>query len=203
MAKSDLSKELQELYFPSEKEPVTVRVPRMNFLKVDGTGDPNTSKDYVEAIGCLYTVAYTLKFMLKKGSKERSHVVMPLEGLWWADDADDFLKARKGNWKWTAMIMEPAFVTTEIFQKARDEAKRKKNPPGLEKLRFEEFDEGLSAQIMYVGPYADEGPTIQRLHKHIRSEGLDLRGKHHEIYISDPRRTVPQKRKTVIRQPMK
>jgi hypothetical protein len=202
MAKSDLSKELQELYFPSDKHFVTVKVPKMNFLKVDGMGDPNTSKDYIEAIGGLYTVAYTMKFMFTKGSKERSHVVMPLEGLWYAS-AQDFLKGNKGNWKWTAMLMQPEFVTSEIFEKARNEAKRKKNPPGLEKLRFEEFDEGLSAQILYLGPYADEGPTIQRLHEYIHAEGHDARGGHHEIYLSDPNRTAPQKLKTVIRQPMK
>lgn len=202
MAKADLSKALQELYFPPTDKPVAVDVPAMNFVMVDGIGDPNVSKDFQEALGALYTVAYTMKFMFKKGSKERSHVVMPLEALWWKDDMEDFFKADKSTWQWTAMIMQPEFVSEDLYKKARDEAKRKKNPPGLEKLRFGMFEEGISAQIMHIGPYSAEKPNIEKLHKFIYDSGHKLRGKHHEIYLSDPRRSKPEKFKTVIRQPM-
>jgi hypothetical protein len=202
MAKGGLSKALQELYFPPMDKPVAVDVPAMNFVMVDGVGDPNTSKDFQEALGALYTVAYTMKFMFKKGSKERSHVVMPLEALWWKDDMEDFFKADKSTWQWTAMIMQPEFVTEDLYKKAREEAKRKKNPPGLEKLRFERFEEGISAQIMHIGPYSAERPNIEKVHKFIYDSGHKLRGKHHEIYLGDPRRAKPEKFKTVIRQPM-
>lgn len=170
---------------------------------LDGQGDPNTSQDYQDAIQAIYSVSYTLKFKLKKGPPPRDYVVMPLEGLWWADDMDDFLLGNKDQWKWTAMLMQPEYVTKEHFLEASEEAGEKKDLPALPKMRFEEYDEGLSAQIMYIGPFADEGPTIVKLHKFIEDEGHELRGKHHEIYLSDPRRTKPERLRTVIRQPVK
>lgn len=203
MAKKDLSKEMQELYFPPSKEPVTVTVPRMKFLRVDGRGDPNTSEDYRRAIGALYSLSYTMKFMLKFSKSKTEHIVMPLESLWWTDRGTDFFSAEKKTWNWTAMIAQPDHVTEDLVEKARVEIKRKKKDvPGLEKVRLDEFEEGLSAEILHIGPWAEERSTIERLHKYILDGGHKLRGKHHEIYMSDPRRVKPEKLKTVVRQPM-
>jgi hypothetical protein len=206
MAKKDLSKKLQELYFPSAKEPVLVKVPKMSYLMVDGHGDPNTSKDYMNAIGALYSVAYTAKFTLKKSAKGKDFIVMPLESLWWSDDPADFLKGVKGKWNWTAMIMVPKHVTKKVVDDTIVQLKKKgkdKELPGLPKLRLEEFEEGLSAQMMHIGPYSEERPNIEKLHRLILESGHKIVGKHHEIYLGDPRRTKPEKLKTVIRQPMK
>lgn len=206
MAKKDLSKELQSLYFPGSKEPVIVNVPKMRFLMVDGKGDPNTSKDYGEAIGALYSVAYTAKFTLKKKAKEKDFGVMPLESLWWAPDQDDFLKMRKGNWYWKAMIMVPQQVTEDVVLDAIEQLHKRgkdKELPALKKLKLKEFDEGLSVQIMHIGPYSAERPTIERLRAFIKESGHKLHGKHHEIYLSNPGRTKPEKLKTVVREPMR
>jgi hypothetical protein len=201
MPKLDLKKELKHLYFPSATEPVIVDVPTMNFLMVDGEGDPNTSEEFQDVCTVLYGVSYTLKFMLKK-AKKQDYVVMPLEGLWWADDMADFMGLNKDKWKWTLMIAQPDFVTAEQVDEAMKELDRRKNPPALPRLRFESYDEGMAAQILHIGPYAEEGPTIEKLHQFIRESGHEPRGKHHEIYMSDPRRTAPEKLKTVIRQPV-
>lgn len=200
MAKKDLSKELQALYFPSPREPVLVDVPPLQFAMVDGQGDPNSSKAYAEAIGVLYGVSYTAKFTAKK-VKKSPWVVMPLETLWWSEDQEDFLKARKDRWSWTAMIMQPEGMTRELFEASVGQLKERKNPPGLSKVRLERFHEGHCAQMMHIGPYSGERPNIERLHTFIRDHGYKLAGKHHEIYMSDPRRTAPEKLKTVIRQP--
>jgi hypothetical protein len=198
----DLKKTLKALYNPPSNKITAADVPPMNFLMVDGAGDPNTSQEFRDAIEALYGVAYTLKFMLKKRGGFPEFTVMPLEGLWWADDMGTFVIGGKDLWKWTLMIAQPDFVTEELFREAAAELARKKNPAALPKARFESFREGFSAQTMFIGPYADEGPAIQRLHEFIRSSGRSLRGKHHEIYLSDPRRTAPEKMRTIIRQPM-
>ncbi len=139
----------------------------------------------------------------KYGKKKIDYPVMALEGLWWMDDMREFSPDRKDEWKWTAMIMQPDCVTPELVELACADLIEKKNPAAAPKIRFESYHEGLSAQILYFGPYADEGPTIQRLHDFIHESGHQLRGKHHEIYLGNPRRVAPEKLKTVIRQPMK
>ena len=197
----DLKKTLKPFYSASASKPVLLVVPAMNALMVDGQGSPEAPA-YQEAVGSLYSVAYTLKFAFKK-DKAVDYPVMALESLWWADDISDFMEGRTQNWKWTALIMQPDIITPELVELARADLIKKKNPAAASKIRFESYHEGLSAQIMYFGPYADEGPTIQRLHDFIHESGHQLRGKHHEIYLSDPRRTAPEKLKTVIRQPMK
>jgi len=200
MAKKDLSKNMQELCFPPADEPVSVDVPEMGFLMVDGQGDPNTSKDYQDAIGALYSVSFTIKFTLKKKDKKRDFAVMPLESLWWSDREEDFLEGRKDVWKWTAMIVLPDHVKKEDIDDAVAQLKKKgKDLPALAKLRFERWREGISAQIMHIGPYSAERPNIERLRKYIAEGGHKVRGKHHEIYLGDPRRTKPEKLKTVIR----
>ena len=200
MGKIDFKKELRHLYNPSVKEIVVVDVPRMSFLMVDGQGDPNTSQEYKDAVEALYALAYALKFMVKKGKAGIDYAVMPLEGLWWADDMTQFRAENKHIWKWTAMIMQPEYVSEDLFNLALERVEKKKKLPALSKTRFESLQEGLSAQIMHIGPYSAEGPTIERLHAFAKEKGCRLRGKHHEIYLSDPRRSAPEKMKTVIRQ---
>ncbi|MBU2809131.1 hypothetical protein HF285_12925 [Acidithiobacillus ferrooxidans F221] len=198
----DLKKELRQLYQPSAKEVCEVQVPPMIFLMIDGEGDPNTAQGYAEAVEALFSVSYTIKFMVKKGTLATDYGVMPLEGLWWADDMSSFSANDKSKWKWTMMIMQPAFVTKEIIGNAIAEVKRKKDPPALAKLRIEKFVEGRCAQILHIGPFSEEGPTIERVHQYIDARGK-LTGKHHEIYLSDIRKADPTKWKTIIRQPMK
>lgn len=202
MEKVDFKKKLKNLYSASVKEAAVVEVPGMNFLMVDGKGDPNTSKDFKEAIEALYPVSYTLKFMIKKGKIAVDYGVMPLEGLWWVDDMSKF-SLDKNLWKWTVMIMQPEYITEDLVKEALKQVEKKKNPPALSKIRFENFNEGLSAQIMHIGPYSAEGPNIEKLHKFIKGKGYKLRGKHHEIYLSDARKAAPEKMKTIIRQPVK
>lgn len=202
MSKIDLKKELKELYFPSVKEVTVVDVPPMNFLMIDGRGDPNTAQEYKDAIEALYAISYTLKFMIKKRTPQQDYTVMPLESLWWTDDMTQLSLEDKGSWRWTAMIMQPEFVTEDLVAQAREEVAGKKDLPALSKLRFERFHAGLAAQIMHIGSYSAEGPTIERLHSFIKGQGYELRGKHHEIYLSDPRRVAPERLKTVIRQPI-
>ena len=202
MTQIDLRKELKHLYNPSAKEVTIVEVPRMNFLMIDGQGDPNTSQEYKDAVEALFSLSYTLKFMTKK-TNAVDYAVMPLEGLWWVDDMSRFSAKNKNAWKWTSMIMQPEQITKDSVAKALEEIKKKKKLPALSRIRFESFHEGKSAQILYIGPFSDEGPTIQKIHEIIRKNEGTLEGKHHEIYLSDPRKVAPERMKTILRQPMK
>ena len=200
MEKIDLKKEYKQLYQPSSREVVRVDVPELNFLMVDGEGDPNTNQSYQEAVEVLFGVSYALKFMVKKGSQAIDYGVMPLEGLWWAEDMSVFTAGDKNNWLWTMMIMQPNYVSKEMVAKAMQDVGKKKNPAALSKLRFETFTEGKAAQIMHIGPFTEEGPTVEKVHQFIDSIGKRS-GKHHEIYLTDIRKADPAKWKTVIRQP--
>ena len=204
MKKIDLKKEQKYLYSPSAKEVTLVEVPTMNFLLADGAGNPNTAPAFHEAVEALYGLSYALKFMVKKG-QGIDYAVLPLEGLWWAEDMEAFNPERleKDRWQWTLMIRQSEPVTPELFGQAREQVKKKKSLPYLSRVRWENLQEGLSAQILYVGPFAEEHATIQRIHTFVRDQGCRLAGKHHEIYLSDPRKTAPEKLKTVIRQPVK
>lgn len=201
MSKIDYKKELRHLYHAPTKEPVVVDVPPMNFLMIDGVGDPNTSPQYQQAVEALFSVSYAVKFKMKK-SQGVDYVVMPLEGLWWAEDMSAFVDDDRSRWQWTMMIMQPDVVSAQVVEEAIAETREKKQLPAIDKLRFERFHEGRAAQIMHVGPFSDEGPTIERLHEFIR-ERSELTGKHHEIYLSDVRRANPTNWKTILRQPMK
>lgn len=203
MEKIDLKKTLKHLYQPSAKEIVRVDVPTMNFIMVDGIGDPNTSQAFSDAVEVLFSLSYTLKFMIKKGPLAIDYGVLPLEALWWADDMSAFVVGDKSRWKWSAMIMQPDFVTKEMVGLAIADVKRKKNLPALSSVRFESFSEGACAQIMHIGHFSEEGPTIEKVHQFIGSCGCKRIGKHHEIYLSDIRKANPAKWKTVVRQPMK
>lgn len=200
MGKMDLKKELKPLYNASAKEAKLVTGWPLRYLMVNGFGDPNTNPDFQAGVEALYTVSYTLKFMLKKG-QGLDWAVPPLEGLWWIQMADfDF--ERRDDWRWTLMIPQPEQVTKELLAEAVAAAKKKKPLPALERLRLEIYDEGQAAQILHVGPYSEEMATVERLHSFIKEKGFHLCGKHHEIYLSDPRRTAPEKLKTILRQPV-
>ncbi len=202
MDKVDFKKELKQFYRVSAKEVSEVVVPTFRYLMIDGEGDPNTSTEYVQAVEALFSVSYTAKFAVKRGPEAIDYAVMPLEGLWWADDMSAFVVGDKTKWKWTMMILQPSFVKDEVIVKAIADVERKKKLPAISKLRLEEFTEGRCAQILHVGPFAEEGPTIVRLHEFIDTRSSKT-GKHHEIYLSDIRRADPKKWKTIIRQPMK
>jgi hypothetical protein len=202
MSKIDYKKQLKTLYTASVKTPVMVDVPPLNYLRIDGTGDPNTSSAYTQAVQALFSLAYTIKFAVKKSAAAIDYGVMPLEGLWWMDDMKQFSVTRKDEWKWTLMIMQPEIVTEALVATCREQLARKKALPALPHVEFAIFNEGKAAQILHVGPFSEEGPTIDKLHGYIQSQGLKLAGKHHELYLSDIRKAAPAKWKTVIRQPV-
>ena len=201
MKKIDFKKEFKQLYSPPKGKISIVDVPVMNFLMVDGVGYPVGNPAYEQALEALYGISYGLKFVSKAQGKD--YVVPPLEGLWWMEDMNGFRMGRKDEWEWTMMIMQPEWVTRNMVDAVLADMAQKKDLIVLEDLRFEAYHEGLSAQTFYVGPYSEEGPTIANMHAHIEAEGYLLRGKHHEIYLSDARKTAPEKLKTVIRQPIK
>ena len=201
MGKIDLKKELKAFYNPSAKEVTLIDVSKMNFIMIDGQGAPE-SPQFAQSIEALYPIAYGIKFDKKK-TDGTDYGVMPMEGLFWADDMVVFMPetADRSKWQWTLMIMQPDFISVADFNKAKEAAGKKKDNPFIDKVRFESYSEGKSAQIMHIGPFAAEGPNIQKLHHKIKEIGGKLTGRHHEIYLSDPRRAAPEKMKTVIRQP--
>ncbi|TFG16739.1 MAG: hypothetical protein EU530_11500 [Promethearchaeota archaeon] len=205
MEKIDFKKSMKEFYKPSSTKASLVYVPKMQFIMIDGKGSPGGSKEYIDALSSLYPIAYKLKFMSKK-ELDKDYVVPPLEGLWWAENMDNFLDGNRDEWLWTMMIMTPDWVTNKMYQVAV-ESTAKKRPDldvSIKKVRFEEFHEGNAAQIMHIGPYSEEHPTIMKLHDFIKKKKGKFDGytqKHHEIYLSDPRKAKPETMKTVIRQP--
>jgi hypothetical protein len=202
MKKIDYKKLLKHLYSSSTNKIEIVDVPEMNFLTIDGMGDPNTSQDYKDAVETLYALSYTIKFMIKKGELEIDYGVMPLEGLWWVDDMSQFSVDDKTNWQWKSMIMQPELITRDHVAKACEQVENKKNPAALPKIQFESFCEGKAVQTMHLGPFSEEGPTIARIHDFINASGFTVAGRHHEIYLSDIRKAAPEKWKTIIRQPI-
>jgi hypothetical protein len=204
MEKTDLKRNWKPFYNPGRKDFEIVDVPEFTFLMIDGEGNPNTAQSYVDAIQALYAVAYGLKFSCKTQLK-KDFVVAPLEGLWWADSPDAFhRKLDKDSWKWTAMIHLPEWITPELYATVVEQAGTKKDLPALPLMRLETYCEGLSVQILHIGPYAEEGPTLLKLHEEfLPANSLVEAGRHHEIYLSDPRRTAPDKLKTVLRQPVR
>jgi hypothetical protein len=168
---------------------------------IDGHGDPNRSPRYQTAVQALYAVSYRLKFAIKRAGGP-DYMVAPLEGLWWTQDMASFSVEDKSDWDWAMMIMQPTEATPELVEQTVREVAQKKQLPAAAELRLQRYPEGASAQILHLGPYADEGPTIARLHAFIHEQGYQLRGRHHEIYLADPRRTAPERLKTIIRQPV-
>jgi hypothetical protein len=202
MDKIDLKREMKELYRPSASKVVGVEVPKMRFLMLDGQGDPNTSQEYGDAVEALFAASYALKFAVKK-EREIDYGVMPLEGLWWAEDMESFASGDRSAWLWTMMIMQPEWVDVGLVERITHEVSVKKDLRALPLMRIDSYDEGLAAQTLHVGPFSVEAPTIERVHDYIDESGYRRDGKHHEIYLSDIRRADPAKWKTVIRQPMR
>jgi hypothetical protein len=201
--KVDFKKELKELYNPKVGAFSLVQIPKLHYLMVDGQGDPNKVVEYQEAVQALFSVSYTMKFH-SKNELGKDYVVPPLEGLWWSDNFDDFRSRRKNNWSWTLMIMVPDWLGNKEFKEAVRTVQTKKPGIKVERLRLESLSEGLSVQIMHIGSYDDETPTLLKLHDEwLPANGLKETLKHHEIYIGDPRKTPAAKLKTVIRQPVR
>lgn len=203
MEKYDVKKAHRALYAPPSKDFTVVDVPALQYLAVDGHGDPNTAPEYTNAVEALYGIAYSVKFASKK-TLGRDFVVGPLEGLWRADDPTVFLTREKAKWDWTMMINQPDWVTEEMVREAAESVAKKKDNPALAEVRLRTLTEGTSVQILHLGSYDDETPTLHRLHdEYLPAHELTFNGDHHEIYLSDPRRTAPDKLKTVLRQPVK
>jgi hypothetical protein len=203
MDKVNFKKELAHLYNPKNTEWQLVRVPTMNFLMVDGKGDPNTAQDYNDAVEALYGAAYSIK-LLSRRTLGRDYVVPPLEGLWWADDSAAFTDRDKDKYQWTMMIMQPDWITRARFSRAIESKKTKGNLPALSKVRFEPYAEGRALQLLHIGSYDDEAPKLKQLHnEYLPEHDLTFNGHHHEIYLSDPRKTPPAQLKTILRQPVK
>ena len=202
MKKIDFKRELKHLYRPPQNF-IVVDVPEMAFVMADGHGDPNTAEEYKEVVEALYAVAYKIKFISKK-HLERDYTVPPLEGLWWAEDVEAFKTRDKSSWDWTMMIMTPDWITEGIFDEAVIASRKSKNPAALDKVRLKRYREGLSVQIMHVGSYDNEAPLLAKMHdEFMPANGFVENGKHHEIYLSDPRRVVSEKLRTVLRQPVR
>jgi len=202
MAKIDYKKEFKELY-NAKPEAVIVKVPALNYLAIDGSGDPNTSIEFKQCVEALFALAYTIKFSIKK-SQGIDFGVMPLEGLWWTTKMEDFSVLDKSSWLWTLLIMQPEIVTKEIFTTEDQNAFNKKKNDKILDIKFVTIKEGESAQIMHIGPYSAEAENIKKIHQLILGQGGKFDGlvqKHHEIYLGDMRKTKPEKLKTIIRQP--
>lgn len=202
MNKIDFKRTLKTLYDAPKGRFARVDVPMLRYVMVDGRGDPNTAPACKTAIGWLYSVSYAMKFAAKR-ELGKDYVVPPLEGLWCADDPADFVARRKDRWRWTMMIMVPDFVGQDLYEAALSKTRTKLGEPP-DTLRLESLTVGLSLQTLHIGSYDDEGPILAHLHNELMlAETLDFNGRHHEIYLSDPRKTAPDKLKTILRQPVK
>lgn len=202
----DYKKEYKDLYMPKDKAAL-VEIPPINFLMVDGSGNPNNNLDFEQATELLYGLSYTIKMSKNKGEQPEGYfdyVVPPLEGLWWTDD--EFSLENKDNWKWTLMLRQPEFVTEDVVKWAKEQYLKKKSDVTIDKIRFESFYEGLCVQIMHIGPYNTEPESMKKINDFIQNQGLRDKvgsgGKHHEIYLSDPRRCKPENLKTILRHPV-
>jgi hypothetical protein len=203
MERLDFKKELAQLYNPKNRQWELVEVPAMNFLMVDGKGDPNTARDYSDAVEALFGVAYAIKFRSKK-ELGQDYGVAPLEGLWSASDPSVFENAEKDQYEWTMMIMQPAWITDAMVTEAVAATTAKKQLPALSKIRFERYAEGRSLQLLHIGSFDDEAPKLKYLHtEYLPEHNLTFNGRHHEIYLSDLRKSPPSNLKTILRQPVR
>jgi hypothetical protein len=199
--KIDHKRELKLYYGVTQKQPHILEVPAMNYLMIDGQGDPNTAQSYIDAVSTLYTLSYAIRFAVKD-ARNIAYSVMPLEGLWYADDFSVYTANARAAWQWTSMILQPELVTQDLVAAQVENVRTKKQPAAIDKVRFETIDEGLVVQRLYFGAYRDEGPFIQEMHAYAEDQGYHLHGKHHEIYLNDPRKVAPEKLKTILRQPI-
>lgn len=201
--KIDFKRQYKTLYTASPKRISLVDVPKLPFLTLTGQGDPETSPDFQGKVEALYGISFTLKFMNKETGWGPDYAVPPLEGLWWADKLTDFADMIRENWKWKLMILQPDFISEEMMEQSVAKVARKRPSPYPGQAKLESFTEGLSAQVLHVGPYREATETIRNLHEFIKANNYDLRGEHHEVYLSDPRRASPDKLRTIIRQPVR
>ncbi len=200
MAAIDLKKTYPE-HYTAVASAIVVDVPPRPYLMVDGRGDPNTSQAYADAVATLYPLAYGLRKVIKDATGD-AYQVMPLEGLWWVEDMASFTIEDKSDWHWTAMIVQPGVVTPDLAAETIPSVTANKKLPLGHIARLEMYGDGRAVQILHRGPYADEAPTISRLHEFIEEAGYRRAGKHHEIYLTDPRKSAPAKNRTIIRQPV-
>lgn len=202
--KYDYKKTLKTIFNPSAKEPQVVEVPPMQFLAINGKGSPNDNPEFEAAVSALYGCAFTIKFARKKAAIEPEYSVQPLEGLWWLEggSAENWQTAAQSRWRWRLLIGQPDFVTPADLAAAKAEILKKKGTDASA-VRLERFDEGPAVQILYIGPYKDEHPTIAKMHEWARAQGYELHGLHHEIYLGDPRKSAPEKLKTILRMPVR
>ncbi len=200
MEKIDYKRVYKEVYSPAPKGgPVMVDVPPSHYLMLDGQGDPEGSELFAASVEALFALAYQIKFAIKRGPMALDFTVMPLEGDWWADDMSRFMEDRAA-WRWTLMIMQPPVVSIEMVEAARHEVAGKKSLGRLHEVRFELREAHKAAEVLHVGPFSAEGPSVAALHRFIAEQGYRCVGRHHEIYLSDMRRTAPGKWKSVLRQ---
>lgn len=202
MRKIDYKKQDKSLYQAKKDKVLEVNVPLLKFVRLEGHSGPNNSMLFSEACKALFSVSYKIKFAVKKSEISIDYGVMPLEGLWWVGDGKFDLNDKQ-NWKWILMIRQPEFVTQKHLDAAITEIEKKEELENLSELKLEEYFEGLSTQILHLGPYSEEQPTIDILHDYINKNDYTFSGKHHEIYLNDPTRTTPENLKTIIRQPIK
>ena len=198
--KIDFKKELKHLY-TAKPQPALVDVPPMQYLVIDGQGAPGGAA-FQEAMGALYGAAYTIKFGLKKAGSKVEYAIGVVEGLWWVDEGEEMPPKNREAWRWTVMIATPDHITAKDLAVAK-KALAAKGQPDASRVRLETLKEGRCAQNMHIGPYSTVGEvTIPALYKFIAEQGLSPCGKHHEIWLNDPRRTAPEKLKTIIRHPV-
>jgi hypothetical protein len=200
---SDWKKDMKDLYFPPTGKVVEVQVPALDYLVVEGHGDPKSNQGFQVAVEALYSMSYMLKFMVKRKAPAKDFKVGPLEALWWNMDDGSLLQGKKDEWQWKAMILQPSFMDGALVEEARKEVRKKRLNPLIEEARLERIEEGWSAQIMHIGPWDKETESIERIKDFIRGKGCTPSGHHHEIYLSDPRRVPPERYKTIIRQPFR
>jgi hypothetical protein len=201
MPARDRRKEFNRLYWSSEETVDVVDVPTMNFLIIDGPGEGDPYQDFRDSIEALYTVTYALKIVIGKSVIGFEYSVMPLESLRWTGDSGSMVNG-SGTKRWRLMIVQPEYVGPDLFTEVMKKVEMKISPRKLPEIRFERFTEGLSAQTLHVGPYSEETDSLGRLHQVIREKGYHMRGKHHEIYLSDPGRVLPSQLRTILRQPV-
>jgi hypothetical protein len=199
MPKIDLRKELKPLYTASPKKAALLEIPRMKFLMIDGSGHPDGNPLFQQGMEALFGVAYTLKFSSKLGPQKLNWTMMPPEALWWVEGPETFEKADKSAWRWTLMIAQPDAVTAAMVREAKKTLKERKNPARVDEVRLGSLPKERCVQILHVGPYDAVKPAIEKLCTFAAENGYELTGKHHEIYFSDPRRTKPEKLRTIVR----
>ncbi|MGZ6004973.1 MAG: GyrI-like domain-containing protein [Candidatus Saccharimonadales bacterium] len=203
MEKIDFKRLFKACYSPKAGQPEIITIPKMQYLMVDGRGDPNESVEFQNAIGALYSTVYGLKFGRKKAGQTPDFSIGPLQALWWTNSDQPFSSNQKQDWHWTAMIWLPDFISSQDVKQQVDLTKAKKPNPALTNLRLENFDEATVVQLMHIGPYSQEQADIELMHKFALNQGYRLSGKHHEIYLGDPRRAAAEKLRTILRQPIR